>query len=375
MKRMLLLFVLFGLACSTTNLAMTATATPVPGTPTIPPPTVTSTVTVTPPPTATPQPTATALPAVISPENVARLVVLKEINTPSLRRVVFSPDGSFFATAAGNDADFGVNTWSAQTGKQISTFPYYTGIVWDLVFSPDGKLMATAADDQNNSHVRILDAASGKQVLAIDGMRNTNSVAFSPDGKKLAVGGSGSNAQGVIWIYDTGTWQRTQTFNAPGQNVLALLFNRDGSQLISSGTDGKIRVWAMANGKQVREMFRGREMNRLALSPDGSLMASSFCNSSDAFGCARGGVIIWRTSDWGLLQQFPDLAEGLVFSPDGSLLVTVSGANDPQTHIRRVYDWSVTGIIPSAAYGVAISPDGRTLATMSFTKATLYGVR
>ena len=373
MKRFLFLFILFGLACSTTNLAISATATPIPNPPTSPPPTATWTVT--PPPTATAQPTNTSQPAAIGPGNVAGLVLLKEINLASLRKLVFSPDGSLFAVASGNDANFGVKVFSNPEGIQSFTVPNYTGIVWDIAFSADGKWLASAADDSAGKHVRILDPLSGKQIAVLDGPKNTSSVAFSPDGKKLAVGGASGWPQGVIWIYDTSTWQRSQALSAPGQNVLALVFNQAGNQLISSGTDGNIRVWSLPAGTLVKELFRGREMNRLALSADGSLLASAYCDSSATNGCAKGGVIVWRTSDWGVIKQFDDLAEGLVFSPDGSMLVTGSGVNNPQIRFRRVSDWSVTGIIPSQAYDVSISPDGRMLAAMTFDKISLYGVK
>ncbi len=373
MKRLLFLFILFGLACSTTNLVISATATPVSAVPTVLPPT--ATFTITPLPTATFQPTNTPQPPAILPENVAKLVLLKEINAVSLRKVVFSPDGTIFAAASGNDADFGVTIWSNPGGKQLFTFPTYTGIVWDLAFSPDGKWIATAADDTGNSHVRILDPVSGKQILALAGPKISCSVAFSPDGTKLAVGGINAGSQGVIWVYDTSSWQPIQTLKAPGQNVLALVFSHDGSQLISSGTDGKMRLWKLATGSEVKEMFRGREMNHLALSQDGSLLASSYCDISGTNGCTRGGVVVWRTADWGVIQQFDDLAEGLVFTPDGSLLLTGSGVNNPQVRFRLVSDWSIKGIIPTQAYGVAISPDGRTLAAMTFDKISLYGLK
>ena len=373
MKRLLFLLVLVGLACSTSNIAISATVTPVPSTRTVPAPT--ATLTLTPPPTATVQPTNTPQPVAISPDNVARLVLLKEINAPSLRKVVFSPDNSIFAAASGNDADFGVTIWSNPAGKQLFSFPGYTGIVWDLAFSPDGKWIATAADDVAGKHVRIFDSATGKQIQILDGPKVTSSVAFSPDGKKLAVGGANGWPQGIILIYNTETWQKIQELPASGQNVLALVFIQNGSQLISSGTDGKIRVWSLAVGAELKEMFRGREANRLAISQDGKLLAVTFCSVSGSVGCTKGGVVVWRIQDWGEIKQFDDLAEGLTFSPDGSLLITGSGANNPQIRIRRVSDWSLSGIIPNAAYSVALSPDGHSLAAMTFDKISLYGLK
>ena len=377
MKRLLVLFALISLACSGTTLVPTAPS------PAAQPTLALIPTRVAPPPTHTPQPTAaplptttpTPLPPPITAQNAGSVNQTSEMASNSLRKVVFAPGGgSIFATASGNDGDFGIKTWQSYGGSLLETYPGYSGIVWDLAFSPNGQWIASAADDHTGQRVRIWDVATSKQLLALDGPKTASSVAFSRDGTRLAVGGASNFPQGVIWIYDTTTWKRVQLMLAPGQNVLALAFSPDGSRLISSGTDGKIRLWSLPDGTELKTMFHGKEMNRLALSPDGSLLASAYCPLTASNGCSQGGVAIWRTSDWAIIQQFGDLAEGLAFSPDGSMLVSGSGPNDPLIRIRRVSDWSIVRTLAGKSISVAMSPDSRLLVSADINKITLWGV-
>lgn len=387
MKRLFLFITLLLASCSGARIEITTPAvtqpspTPVMVTNT-PQPAVTLPPTATQPPATNPEPTlplppaatATSLPPAITAENAAQLVKLGDMNSTSLRKVVFSPDGKIFATAAGNQNDFIVKIWDSRRGATLRSFTGFSGIVWNVAFSPDGKRIASAADDQNGQHLRIWDAASGSQLTALTGPPTSDSLAFSPDGTRLAVGGLNGWPNGVIWIYDTATWQRVQEMKAPGQNVTALVYTQDGSQLISGGTDGKIRVWDLSKGAEAKVISAGKQANRLALSPNGRLLASNFCTANDSSGCTKGGIAIWRTSDWTSLQKFDDLAESIAFSANGSLLVSGSGQNDPQIRIRRVDDWTVVKTLSGEGLSVALSPDDSLLVTTSWDTISMWGL-
>jgi len=310
----------------------------------------------------------------ITPENVTQLVRQSETGTPSLRRVVFSPDGSLFATATGNDNDYGIKIWQRDDLSLKKEITNLTGIVWDIAFSPDGRFLVSAADDTNGRTLRVWNPADGAQVAVPIALPSSSSLAFSPDGSHLAVGGLTGWPNGTIWIYDTKTWDVEQQWKAANQNVTALVYTSDGRRLVSAGTDGLIRVWSVADGKEEKVFSAGKQANRLALSPDGQRLASSFCAAFDASGCTKGGVAVWNTQDWKKLQKFDDLAECLAFSPDGLLLVTGSGQHDPVMRFRRVQDWTLVHTLAGDTRSAALSPDGRLLVSLEWNKVLVWAV-
>ncbi len=315
-----------------------------------------------------------AVPPPITPENATRLERQAEIPWHSLRKAAFAPDGSSFASASGGDADFDISLWNTQGGAYLRSFTGLTGIVWDIAFSPDGTFLVSAADDTGQQTLRVWNPADGSQVAAPAALPTSSSLAISPDGLHLAVGGLTGWPNGAIWIYNTQTWAVEQQWKAANQNVTALVYTPDGSRLISGGTDGQIRVWSTANGKEEKVFSAGKQANRLALSPSGRLLASSFCAQTNTFGCVKGGVAVWRTSDWKKWQQFDDIAECLAFTPDGWMLITGSGQNDPVLRFRAVEDWTLVHAIAGDTRSVALSPDGSGLVTLARDIIRLWAV-
>ena len=101
-----------------------------------------------------------------------------------------------------------------------------------------GGCWPAAAHDKT---VRLWDPATGGQqrILNRPPFRGPHSVAFSPDGRLLASGGTDKTVR--LWDPATGTQQRILTGHRTGVNSVA--FSPDGRLLASGGNDKTVRLW------------------------------------------------------------------------------------------------------------------------------------
>ena len=239
--------------------------------------------------------------------------------------------------------------------------------VESVAFSHDGARFISGSWD---GHARIWDVKSGQMLLSIPyGSLYVHAVAFSPDGKYVALGGNDKN--GYVKIFDARTGAPVRKFIGHKDDVLSVAFSHDGRRLLTSSYDNTARLWDVASGRELHE-YLGHNwwVWSAAFSADESRIVTA---SQD------GTVIVWNTDTAEASPPFTGHSGPVyaaAFSPDGQYVV--SGGYDDRVLIWRPadvrpFDYSLAvsgGTNPPPKYraleghtapvrAVAFSPNGK----------------
>jgi WD40 repeat protein/serine/threonine protein kinase len=335
--------------------------------------------------------------------------------------VAFSPDRRWLAT--GNASDLVI--WNAATGKvefRLTDPGNRDYPVLSLAFSPDSRRIIAGYGRFYSSdvgHANLRDLTSRKLIDRIPGRRKeVYSVAFSPDGREVALAGEGLVEQ---WdLTATPRWIRSIPCHggaADRRSVCAVAFSPDGRCLASGGFDRTLRLWDRATGLEI-QAFYGHEgfVRGLAFSPDGRWLVSASEDLSlklwevasgrkladfhghqsftscvafrppdgqlIASGGVDGAVKLWLTTPRAplTLTGHGGFVTGLAFLPESQRLV--SGETN-YSYRGRLMLWDATTgdpLEPSfegcpAVSALALRRDGRRLATVHLSNAGVATVR
>jgi serine/threonine protein kinase len=233
---------------------------------------------------------------------------------------------------------------------------HYRAMVWSLAFSPDGRKLAIGQEgiDGRASLLRVWDLAKRcDTVVLFEHAAGYRSVAFSPDGRTLAAGSFG----GTITLLATDGWVPLAQEEQKSP-ISAIAFLRDGTAVAAGDWAGRVRLYNVPRGPVRSSLQHPGRIEALAVSPDGQTLAVGGKASNAAiyaFDVASGKLKA-------TLHGHEHPVESLDFSPDGKLLASAGG---PTVRLWDTATWKETGIpITHSPENLCVrfSPDGKLLA-------------
>jgi WD40 repeat protein len=278
-------------------------------------------------------------------------------------------------------ADGVICLWDPGTGKELRHFAASVGNVTAMAFAPNGKALAVGGTE---GPVRLWDPATGKEIRQLKTLMPatppgvppegllpvTASLAFSPDGKTLAVGGPtaepdpSGNPHSSIRLWEVATAQ------IRGQIKVPEPFLGGGPAGPGIAFGGLIGVAGALGGVGGNLGGDGWPVTSLAFAPHGKSLA---------FG--QGDTIyLWDLARRREMRRFGGdkvTANAIAFSPDGKTLA--AGSQDGQIHLWGVDTGTALCVVEGHRGGVAsvaFSADGKLLASGGIdTTALIWDVK
>jgi WD40 repeat protein len=293
----------------------------------------------------------------------------------------FNPDGTRIVTASWDGT---ARVWDAGTGRERRVLRGHVNALAVAQFSPDGKRVLTVSSQQQQSSYRNPDTGQARRDQIPNPDPGPTTRPFRPTGSSRSSGSTTARQADQplarLWDAETGEekgWldlEDAKAFARPVWNLdrpQSVAFSPDGSRVAIGFMSDRVAVWDATGGTPRAEFrdYRGRAMS-LTFSPDGSLLAMA----GDS-----GAVLIWDVDKGQLLRRFEGHGPGTVsrvrFSPDGRRLV--SAGYDQTARVWQVNSGKELAALRGHTAGQVAAeflPDGETVVTVGDDTVRLWSV-
>jgi WD40 repeat protein/serine/threonine protein kinase len=301
----------------------------------------------------------------------------------SFRFVELSPDGKRIVTAEDVAKWPRILVWDAENGQMLSMLQGHGSPIFQWAFSADGKRLASREVERK---VLVWDLETGQQLASLRGAGDPsawNSLAFSPDGKSLALDHGAFGSKDLkIWSWEAGKDRENVTLS--GIKIRGPLslgapdvgFSPDLERVVGIAGD-TVKVW---DARSAREITTCKGLSNailcVAFGPAGKLVAGGdgrFNALMRTTGKPVPGIVkVWDAQtgkELLTLKGHTDSVVRIAFSLDGTRLASASLDNtmkiwDLQTG-KEVHSLSPAArIFGRFGIGIAFSPDGKRLAAL-----------
>ena len=307
----------------------------------------------------------------LATNQIGKGVVVWHLNSGETERIAmpsidgaapfFSDDGRYLATST---RDGESTIWDRRTSQRHCVSRGFA-----QGFTPDGNSLAVIRPVDGS--IALIDTETGRDrwKTVLGPALEHGGLAFAPDGTTMIVGWDN-----VLRVFETvGGRERFESDGAHRGAVSAISYTPDGRTAITAGNDGTIRQWDAASGRQLRVMSDALVAQVLAISPDGTTLASTSLRAPENAPAFR----VWDLTNGRLRREYQTKTivngpKALAFSTDGKRVLfyahslglkvvnVASGEEQPAVQPRFVLGPDEAAELNLAAIGFA--PGNRYLA-------------
>jgi WD40 repeat protein/serine/threonine protein kinase len=245
-------------------------------------------------------------------------------------------------------------------GTTLFTYRGHNDWVWSVAWSPDGKRIASASGDKT---AQVWDALDGDHLNRYSGhAASVYAVAWNSIRGTAALPVeriASASYDKTVQIWDPVFGDHFYTYTGHTDWVWSVAWSHDGRRIASAGGDKTVQVWDAADGGHVYT-FRGHAapVYAVAWSPDGKHIASSSADGTVQVWDATHGIHLYT------FQPYSTSIWSVAWSPDGRRIASACDNKTVQVwdaangdHLYIYYGHS------DFVYAAAWSPDGKHIAS------------
>ena len=195
--------------------------------------------------------------------------------------------------------------WAVLRGDELAYLGTNDTTVISVAFSPDGKWLAMG---NSNGVATVVDLATRRTVASLRPRGDLWAMAFTPAGHNLVIS---CWMETDLDVWDISHQRLARSLAGHKGHIWNMAFSPDGQTMATVSSDETVRLWDVATWR-TREILRGhgREIWSVAFTPDGQYLIT---------GGAFDPVMLWPVRPSRPPETIADVCSDPIFSPDGSL--------------------------------------------------------
>jgi WD40 repeat protein len=294
---------------------------------------------------------------------------------------MFSPDGRLVAAISGEH----VILWNVDTGRKFQTLKKLDGTPNTLAFSPDGRLLAVAATKgrmpEGGSELTVWEVSTGKSVNRLKGNNDfVSSLRFIAEGRALLIGSlqyQREGSMGTVKVWDLRENRLGRYDVHEGKAVSSLIHLRDRRAVIlQSGSDVELRdvkSWQVIHTFDPPESDESESMrrSRFLMSANRALAVAFSSDGTTVSADLPGeGIRSWDSRTGGVKNRIPrqqSSDEVIATSSNGNFIVEATAKEVRLVDLVNGDKKVLPLKPPGPISAIALSRDGRSLVTADDT--------